>query len=118
MSREITNHRAGGLNELVTVEAVDQPGDGGANHHYVVTAEGNRTEIRFQNGPVKEAGVNGLTNEALLAIVEDRLDGFDKGKFASDDNANALDFVRQALRALKRRTEDRVARGVEGTHQA
>jgi len=29
--------------------------------------------IAFQNGPIKEFGVNGITQEALLAIVIDRL---------------------------------------------
>ena len=38
-------------------------------------------EIRFQNGPIAEAGVNGLTHEALLAVLEDRLVGFQSGPY-------------------------------------
>jgi hypothetical protein len=119
MAREITTHRTGdGFNELVTVQAVDQPNRGGASTKFVVDVKGGpRTEINFQNGPTAES-VNGLTNEALLAIVQDRLEGFQKGDFANDDSANALDHVKQALTQLKRRTTDRVARGVEGTHIA
>jgi hypothetical protein len=33
----------------------------------------------FQNGPIAEVGVNGVTHEVLLAIVADRLRSFQKG---------------------------------------
>lgn len=121
MAREITSAKVGGFNELVYIEAQDEPGDGGANHEYSIIVnndEATRTRLKFQKGPVPQAGANGITNEALLAVVQDRLEGFDRGPFANDDTANALDHVKQALNALRKRTTDRVARGVEGTHQA
>lgn len=71
--------------------------------------------IAFQNGPVREAGVTGGTNEALLAVVIDRLEGFQRGQFACHDNEVALDHVQSARLWLHKRTVDRVARGVEGT---
>ena len=37
--------------------------------------------INFQEGPVKESGINGCHNEDLLAIVIDRLQYFQKGYF-------------------------------------
>lgn len=73
--------------------------------------------ISFQNGPVKEAGYNGNSQEALLAILIDRLEGFQKGQYASHDNQMALDHIQGARLWLHKRTMDRVSRGVEGTHQ-
>jgi len=105
---------------------MDEPGVGGANHEYCVYLPNDDfneelnassvTNIYFQNGPIKESGVNGLTQEVLLAIVEHRLKGFQMGKYACAENAAALDHVRNAMEALKSRTEKRIQRGVEGTH--
>ncbi len=73
--------------------------------------------ICFQNGPVKEAGYNGNSQEVLLAILIDRLEGFQSGQYACHDNQMALDHVQSARLWLHKRTMDRVARNVEGTHQ-
>ena len=128
MIREITTHKVNGCNDEITVESTDAPGSGGAHHRYridgpsrrvagVGTIPNFRCDVRFQNGPIKEAGINGVTNEALLAIVADRLGCFQSGPFACDENQEALGFVKAAMAVLKSRTEKRLARGVEGTHQ-
>lgn len=126
MKRELTSHKVGGLNEDLLVYATDPPGVGGASHNYAITffdkmfncerspVAGRNCLISFQNGSIQESGVNGISNEALLAIVEDRLAGFQSGKFACEENAHALASVRDALAFLKKRTSDRLARGVEG----
>lgn len=121
MSREITTHKVNGCNEALRVEAVDEPGSGGANHHYEINGHirngvNERTHIRFQDGPIKEVGTNGLTHEALTAVIIDRLEAFQRGPFACAENQEALDLYRAAMTALKSRTEKRLARGVEGTH--
>lgn len=72
--------------------------------------------ILFQNGNPSEVGFNGLTNEALLAIIRDRLISFQSSEFASVENQQALVHVDEALESLKRRTRDRITRKVEGTH--
>lgn len=113
--REITDHKVNGLNEALTIRVHDEPGPGGSNHDYSIYRGGNRTRIRFQKGPIKEAGVNGISNEALLAIVMDRLVGFQSGEFGNEDNAQALEHLKLALDALHKRIKDRIARGVEGT---
>lgn len=120
--RELTSHKVNGCNEQLFVAATDDLGPGGANHKYVIRhipEPGNEssfsTNINFQNGPIKESGVNGVTHEALLAIIEDRLVHFQKGPFANHYNADALRFVREAMRVLRERTEERLRRGVEGT---
>jgi hypothetical protein len=70
--------------------------------------------INFQDGPIKEYGVNGLTNEILLAIVKHRLEGFQSGEFPCEDNQEAISHISKAISALQRRTIERVDRGVEG----
>ena len=120
--RELTNHIVPGdsANHQIRVTVMDEPGSGGANHHYMIDTEKSESafaSLFFQNGPIKEAGVNGVTHEALLAVLIDRLYGFQSGPFACEDNAEALRCLKQAMHCLQRRTEARIARGVEGTHQ-
>jgi len=71
-------------------------------------------KISFQNGPIQENGTNGIQNEDLIAICIDRLQGFQSGKFACRENANALTKLEEAMMWLRKRTADREARGVEG----
>lgn len=117
--REITTHKGNELDDALEITVMDEPGHGGACHEYVIT--GPQTtypmlEIDFQNGPVKEVGgVNGISIESLLAICEDRLQGFQSGAYANKYNAAALTHINAALEWLKQRTIDRQARGVEGT---
>jgi hypothetical protein len=76
-----------------------------------------RFSIDFQNGPIAEAGVNGLTQEVLLAICADRLRSFQAGKFACRENALALTKIEEAQHWLHHRTKARMDRGLEGTHK-
>jgi len=75
-------------------------------------------KIDFQPAPIPEVGVIGVTNECLLAIVEDRLRCFQAGPFPCEENAIAREHVIEALKQLTKRTEDRERRGVEGKHVA
>lgn len=116
--RKITDHRVNGLNENIIISVLDGPGSGGANHEYSieVPAAGLIQTIRFQKGPIKEAGINGLSNEALMAVVIDRLRGFQScEKFRNRETAIALTKLEESLLWLNKRTRDRVERGVEGT---
>lgn len=132
--RELTGHKVNGANEQLQIDVLDEPGAGGACHRYDVTGfdttdnpsatapDGYKSSfarliVLFQNGPIAEAGVNGITHEALLAILIDRLEGFQRGAYANEYNATALDFLRGAQHSLQERTRERVARGVEGTHK-
>lgn len=125
MSRQLTSHRVNGLNEALLVNVLDEPGPGNACHKYQirrwVTNTGDQHDdeefcvIKFQCGPIAESGVNGISNEALLAIVEDRLNGFQAGDYACRENAIALTHLQTAMMWLQKRTRDRMSRGVEGT---
>jgi hypothetical protein len=138
--RTLTDHKVNGLNEALEITA-DGPGPGGASHKYniigsaeVVPNIGPRpfgVNLRFQNGPIsKPEDMNGITNEALIAVVIDRMRGFQhernedgsfnfssRGKYACKENACALTHLEEALMWLQKRTRDRMARGVEGTHK-
>jgi hypothetical protein len=131
--RTLTDHIVEGdsANHQLAIEVTDEPGAGGANHRYEITgfdternpsktgpggysASYSRELVLFQNGPIKEVGVNGVTHEALLAIVIDRLRSFQAGPFSCRENAIALTHCEDALMWLQRRTRARIARGVEG----
>lgn len=71
--------------------------------------------LSLQNGPIKEHGVNGWQNEMLIAVVIDRIKGYQETEFRCDSNALALVHLKQALVQLELRTAERVSRGVEGT---
>jgi len=120
--RTLTDHIVSGDQAVqLTITVTDEPGQGGANHRYHITTwkneQPNSLDIHFQEGPIKEFGVNGITQEALLAIVIDRLRSFQSGPFACRENAIALTHFEEGLMWLQRRTVARIKRGVEGTTQ-
>lgn len=92
-----------------------------APHHFeVMSMDGEMNklaEIHFQEGPIKENGVNGVNNEDLIAMVITRLEHFQKSEFACQENALAIIKFQEGLMWLRKRTMDREARGVEGTHE-
>lgn len=139
-TRELHDHKTNVCNTNLKILVLDQPGQGGANHVYAILAPqdieannapdstdpsgttpnaviANRGIVRFQNGPIKEHGVNGVTQEALLTIVIDRLRSFQAGPFSCRENAIALTHVETGLKWLQSRTIERQRRGVEGTNQ-
>lgn len=75
-------------------------------------------EIHFQEGPIREYGVNGVCNEDLIAMVITRLEHFQKSEFKCRENALAITKLEEALLWLRKRTMGRENRGVEGTHKA
>lgn len=113
--REITDHRVNPINDLIQIQVLDRPGAGGASHEYLVTTpDGREQRISFQNGPIGEAGPNGLTQEALIAICVDRLQSFQQGEFRCRENALAITKLEEAQHWLFHRTRARMERGVEG----
>lgn len=89
-----------------------------APHFFTVTDKNDNfiVDIDFQYGPVKEKGVNGVTNEDLLNIVRLRLEAFQNSEFKCVENNIAIQSIKTALYALEHRTTKRTSRGVEGTY--
>lgn len=83
-----------------------------------VTDEDDYLYIKFQCGPVLGAGINGTTIEAVIAVLVNRLQGFQDGPFKCRENALAITKLEEAKMWLRHRTEDRESRGVEGKSQA
>lgn len=73
-------------------------------------------DIHFQEGPIKECGVNGVNNEDLINMVICRLEHFQQSEFRCRENACAITKLEEALMWLRKRTSAREKRGVEGTH--
>lgn len=119
--RTIHDHETNDTNRQIKITADEvDPNNGNASHEYEIA----RTEgqlhfatLSFQHGPAAEYGVNGITNEVLLAIVADRLRCFQTSKYACRENALALTKIEEAAHWLEARTTARTRRGVEGTHK-
>lgn len=109
-----------GTEKYTQVFAVDNK-EFNANHHYNVVSKSEPpqilTVVHFQEGPIKESGVNGCMNEDLIAMVIDRLESFQDSPYKCRENALAITKLEEALHWLRHRTLAREARGVEGTHE-
>ena len=121
MNREIHGHEINECNQQIEISA-DEKGNGGASHHYQFHILGGKRglsmqSIQFQDGAIKEVGVNGITHEALLTVIKDRLICFQEGPYACPENETALKLVNDTLAVLHKRTKLRDERGVEGTHE-
>lgn len=85
-------------------------------HSYSIEAGEFLLPVEFQCGPVKEVGINGATNEALLSILIHRTKILD-ANFPSEDNKHAIKHMEYALEHFNNRTKDRQNRGVEGKNE-
>lgn len=101
--RELHGHKVNPANDEIMLAVMDAPGEGGACYEYQVQIPGEspgvpikHVSINFQNGPILEAGVNGITHEVLLEILTDRLQGFQNGKFDCEANELALGHIKAA----------------------
>lgn len=78
--------------------------------------------ISWQNGPLgrgeNRKEPNGAFVEDVLDAVIQRIEFYQSSKFACEENLDALDSLYEAATSLDRRTKDREARSVEGTHKS
>lgn len=108
--------------KLNDVFSVDEKGNGGANHNYLICDNNNEgydvcTTIQFQNGARKlDDSIHGILDTDLLEIVRHRLQCFQNGNFATRENEIALTHIEEALMWMNRRVEDRIEREVLGTN--
>lgn len=115
MKKLITIQKRENLNE---VYAVDEKGNGGANHVYEIRSnDGGYLNIQFQDGPRNvEGSKTGILDTDLLEVVRHRMQCFQAGPFATEYNSKALEHIELALMWMNRRVEDRIERNVLGTN--
>ena len=81
---------------------------------------GTGLNIVWQNGPLgrgeKRIPPNGAFVETVIAAVMDRIEYYQRSRFACDENAKALKYLARALGQLQTRTQRREAYGIEGAH--
>jgi hypothetical protein len=95
------------------VFTVDDPAAAGSLYFIESDAGESLDTITFQTGSPAEVGINGVTNEHLMAILIHRINILDS-KQPSLFNKAAIECVKEALGHLEARTHDRQVRGVEG----
>ena len=80
----------------------------------------NSIAFTIQNGPVflADVGVNGCQVDTIIEAARLILVGLNKNPHNCRENSMAITKLDEALMWLKKRKEDRVARGVEGTVKA
>jgi hypothetical protein len=103
------------INEQHAIDANGNPAGG--------STSSNGIAITWQNGPLGRGAEreepNGAFVEGVLQAAIGRLQFYQTasgGKFACRENALALTKLEEALMWLDKRTADREARQVEGTH--
>ncbi len=103
---------------LNTVKVDDTVGAGNGRHYYEIERDRETlAQIQFQHGARNEQGSTaGVLESDLLEIVRHRLQCFQKGEFATRENACALTYIEEALMWLNKRKEDRKERNVLGTY--
>lgn len=105
---------------LNIVFALDEKGPGGACHSYAVVRKDIAKPIaviQLQKGPrTAKDSINGVLDSDLLEIIKDRLQAFQDGPFACDENEEALKHIECALQALNKRVLDRYERNVLGKY--
>lgn len=130
IGRELYDHKGNRFNrECVKVTTADLRQSDNAHHAYKIEVfpfetpkYGNESafqpieicEINYQNGGLKEAGANGITDQALLAVILDRMRSFNDGQFRCRENSLIITKLEEALMWMEKRSNDRAHRGVEG----
>ena len=76
--------------------------------------------IEWQDGPLAVDGVrkepNGAFVETVIAAAKQRIEYYQKSRFACDENEKAIMYLGLALNELNARTQRRISAGIEGTH--
>lgn len=110
LRREIKGHEVGEHFNHVHIYAMDAPQDNGASHQYRVERSdaSQLGYVNFHRALPEEIemglGVNGITDEALLAILADRMKGLQDGPGSCKEFGIALKKIEEAAAVLNTRT--------------
>ncbi len=125
--RPLTDHQNNAFNrKCVAVYTDDERASDAAHHKYKIvvnswTEDGESgsypvevCDLKFQNGGLKEVGANGITDQALIAVVLDRMRSFNDGQFRCRENSMIITKLEEAMLWMEKRSNDRARRNVEG----
>ena len=71
--------------------------------------------LQFQQGPrFDPSSIPGVITVAVLAALIDHHEGFQRGPFPSEENKMVIAHLKEAMRHLRNRADERAARGVLG----
>lgn len=89
------------------------------NHHFIIedVFGTELADIKFQEGPVKEEGTNGIQDIDLFKILIARQEYFQGTKYACKENESTLYHLREALTFQLKRTSKRERESIEGTSE-
>lgn len=116
MTRTITDHVDGhGLNDSISIRADEEDGSGASHHYAAIIGADTVAAVQFQQGPRLDASsTRGVTEAVLMAILIDRMRGFQSGPYACRENAIILTKLEECLMWTRHRADERAARGVLG----
>jgi hypothetical protein len=72
--------------------------------------------LKWQHGPIRENGENGMQADEVIETVLDYLRALNVPPFNRRETSLAITDLESAQNWLRRRTLDRLTRGVEGTN--
>jgi hypothetical protein len=91
-----------------------------APHHFKVTDTSGQNLlgiVNFQEGAIKDVGVNGVFMEDLIHMCLVRLEAFNNSEYRCRENSMAITKLEETLMWLGKRTQGRTNRGVVGTRE-
>ena len=104
------------LSEFRSKHLVDDDGNPAGG-----TSQATGIIIVWQDGPLGRGEdripPNGAFVETGLAMIKDRIEWYNSGKFACAENADAIYHIEKAMAALNSRTKRREEAGTEGLHK-
>ena len=80
-------------------------------------SKGTGLALTWQAGPVEDGKPNGAFIEDLIRTAIHRLEWYQSGEFACEENAQTIEHLQAALQTQMNRTKDRIKRNVEGTYK-
>lgn len=86
-------------------------------HPIVISHIENSIKFKLQDGPIKEAGVNGCQVDTIIETALIMLQGLNE-QYPCYENQMAINKLVMALKWMDERKKDRETRGVEGTSNA
>lgn len=98
--RKITEHQVDPVNDQIRIQAVVASEDQEIPNSYWLSYDGSSVCLSFHHDESQLKDTNGITEQALLVVLADRLRCRQESKHTCEADAIALLCVERALKAL------------------